>query len=112
METTASRKFNQQFTGIGSHTTRPATAKKIDLDPISKRTINPEYNQIDTKIPQRKVLQPSNVLNHNPITQDTYICNNPINNTIMKRAHTPKVNLESQKIEIPAKRALKLRILI
>lgn len=82
--------------GQGSYTTRPIAAKKIDLDPMSKRTINPEYNNENSfNVKPRKILQPSNQINHNPLFPST----EPTTDSkvsIKPRPSTPKVNNESQ----------------
>ena len=93
----------------GPSTTRPSTAKKIDLDPISKRTINPEYNQEDPNPKPRRVLQPSLLLNQTPFNpfQDKAASFQTPQNQLHKRQNTPKVNIESQAMDFPIKRTLK-----
>ncbi len=95
----------------GPYTTRPSTAKKIDLDPISKRTINPEYNQVNPNPKPHRVLQPSRLLNQTPFNpfqdQDDSRSFQTPQNQLHKRQNTPKVNIESQPMDIPVKRTLK-----
>ena len=96
--------YNPQF-HRGACTTRPANAKKIDLDPMSRRTINPEYNQEVISCPKpRKILQPSNILNQDPFLN---LASNSKENQVLRRPSTPKVNMESQRTEVPVKRVLK-----
>lgn len=92
--------------GKGLYTTRPSTAKKIDLDPISKRTINPEYNFEDKPyIKPRKALEPSNIMNHNPLIHEE--TNNFNKKKYNQRPLTPQAHKDSQKSEVPQRRALK-----
>lgn len=98
-----SRLYNPDF-HRGAITTRPATAKKIDLDPISRRTINPEFGSDNANPPKvRRALQPSNCMNETPQAQT----NEKNRNSMGIRASTPKANIESQYNEAPVKRILK-----
>lgn len=93
--------------GKGLYTTRPSTAKKIDLDPISKRTINPEYNFENKPYNKpRKALETSNIMNINPlISKDE--TNHIDKKKYSQRPLTPQVHKDSQKSEVPQRRALK-----
>jgi hypothetical protein len=104
-----SQLYNPQF-NRGAYTTRPSTAKKIDLDPISRRTINPEYNIEETRgLKPRKILQPSNILNQYATNLNGDHQNSLKNyqNPMQKKPSTPKANVESQMHDLPVKRVLK-----